>query len=150
MQCYDGTHNNLCGGANNHPLRGGKFSNFQGGIKVTSMVSGGRLPEARRGQVEHGMLHLADWLQTFCEAADIKCHDDAAAKAGLPPMDSLSMWPLLMGTNSTSPRTDYPITAENASSLIRWPYRAMSSMPSGLVQSTLTPAPLLEVLIHLC
>ena len=37
----------LCGG-NNWPLTGGKFSNFEGGIRVNAFVSGGSLPEVRR------------------------------------------------------------------------------------------------------
>ena len=32
--------------------------------------------------------------------------DERAAAAGLPPIDSLNMWPLLSGTNLTSPRTE--------------------------------------------
>lgn len=36
----------ICGG-NNWPLRGGKFSNFEGGIRVNAFVSGGWVPTAR-------------------------------------------------------------------------------------------------------
>jgi arylsulfatase I/J len=38
-----------CGG-NNWPLRGGKFSNWQGGIRVNSFVTGGVLPAVQRGR----------------------------------------------------------------------------------------------------
>ena len=35
--------------------------------------------------------------------------DERAAKAGLPPIDSLNMWPMITGENSTSPRDEMPI-----------------------------------------
>ena len=49
------------GGANNYPLRGGKYSLFEGGIRANSFVSGGFLPVAVRGTVLHGVLHISDW-----------------------------------------------------------------------------------------
>ena len=36
--------------------------------------------------------------------------DTQAAKANLPPIDSLNMWPLISGQNSTSPHVDVPIS----------------------------------------
>jgi arylsulfatase I/J len=38
----------IAGGANNYPMRGGKFSNWEGGIRVAAFVSGGVVPAARR------------------------------------------------------------------------------------------------------
>ena len=61
----------LCGGANNYPLKGGKLSTWQGGIRVNAFVSGGFLPKERRGKTESGALHIADWLQTFCALAGV-------------------------------------------------------------------------------
>jgi arylsulfatase I/J len=37
-------------------------------------------------------------------------HDDKAAAAGLPPPDSLDVWDLITGANSTSPRVEWPLT----------------------------------------
>lgn len=93
-----------CGG-NNYPLRGGKFSNFEGGIRVNAFVSGGFLPASRRGVRENGLITSWDWLRTLTAVAglsDVK--DERARKAGLPPIDSLNAWPLISGENSTSPR----------------------------------------------
>lgn len=48
---------------------------------------------------------IADWYSTFCHLAGIDPTDKRAEKAGLPPIDSLNMWPMISGQNSTSPRT---------------------------------------------
>lgn len=97
-------------GANNFPLKGGKHSDWQGGVRVNAFVSGGFLPEKMRGQKTKGYIHLADWYATFCALAGVDPTDERAAKAKLPPIDSLNMWPLISGQNSTSPRTDIPIS----------------------------------------
>ena len=94
--------------ANNYPLKGGKFSDWQGGIRVNAFVSGGYLPEAMRGQKSEEYIHITDWYATFCALAGVDPTDEAAAKAKLPPIDSMNMWPLISGTNSTSPRSDIP------------------------------------------
>ena len=94
--------------ANNYPMKGGKFSDWQGGIRVNAFVSGGYLPEKMRGQKTDGYIHLTDWYATFCYLAGVDPTDEEAAKAKLPPIDSMNMWPLISGENSTSPRTDIP------------------------------------------
>ena len=43
------------------PMRGGKYSLFEGGIRANSFVSGGLLPAAVRGTTLHGLLHVSDW-----------------------------------------------------------------------------------------
>ena len=96
------------GGANNYPLRGGKMSDWQGGIRVNAFVSGGYLPEKMRGQKTDGYIHLADWYGTFCAIAGVNQVDEKAAKAKLPPVDSYNMWPLISGQTTTSPRTEIP------------------------------------------
>ena len=51
----------LYGSGNNLPLRGGKASEFEGGIKVNSFVTGGIIPQAMRGTSINGLMHFADW-----------------------------------------------------------------------------------------
>ena len=96
--------------ANNYPLKGGKHSDWQGGVRVNAFATGGYLPEKMRGQTTEGYIHIADWYSTFCALAGVDPTDDRAAKAKLPPIDSLNMWPLISGQNSTSPRVDIPIS----------------------------------------
>lgn len=84
-------------GANNAPLRGGKFADFEGGIRVNAFVSGGFLPVKQRGKVIDDFIHVADWYTTFCHLAGVDATDERAAAAGLPPVDGLNQWPLLSG-----------------------------------------------------
>mmetsp|Transcript_9953 Transcript_9953/g.29567 ORF Transcript_9953/g.29567 Transcript_9953/m.29567 type:complete len:437 (-) Transcript_9953:305-1615(-) len=95
----------ICGG-NNFPLTGGKFSNFEGGIRVNAFVAGGAVPASRRGSKEPGFIYISDWYATYTALAGIDADDPAAAAAGLPPPDSHNVWPLLSGANSTSPREE--------------------------------------------
>ena len=93
-------------GANNWPLRGGKTSNWEGGVRGNGIVSGGLLPLSRRGVIETGFVSIADWYATLCALAGVDKTDTRAAAAGLPPVDSINLWPMLSGTNTTPPRTE--------------------------------------------
>ena len=93
-------------GGNNWPLRGGKKSNFEGGVRVNAFVTGGLVPAARRGAVEHGFAASEDWFRTFAGLAGVDPTDEKAAAAGLPPVEGYDLWPLLSGANATSPRTE--------------------------------------------
>ena len=97
-------------GANNFPLKGGKHTNWQGGVRVNAFASGGFLPDKMRGSKTEGYIHIADWYATLCALAGVDAEDEAAKKANLPPIDSINMWPLISGQNSTSPRVDIPLT----------------------------------------
>lgn len=98
---------------NNWPLRGGKSSFLEGGIRSTSFVSGGFLPEARRGQREQGLMHIADWYKTLCGPtfAAVDWRDATAAEANLPSVDGYDLWPLLSGAQSESPRRELVISS---------------------------------------
>jgi arylsulfatase I/J len=101
------------GGANNYPLKGGKTSNWEGGIRVNALVSGGYLPENVRGTKSEDFVAISDWYATFCALAGVDPVDDAALEANLPPVDSFDLWPLLTRTNTTNPRTEIPIGFDN-------------------------------------
>lgn len=121
------------GSGNNYPLRGGKVSDWEGGVRVTAFVSGGFLPLAARGRKSEGLIHGADIYATLAEVAGADPVDYRAAEKGLPPIDSLSMWPLISQVNTTSPRIEIPLstpslkwgnarTAPNGSRAFQWSY----------------------------
>merc|ERR1712137_1232352 len=95
----------MCGG-NNWPLRGGKFSNFEGGVRVNAFVNGGFVPSVRRGSKLEGLATGWDWYATYAALAGVDPTDHLAASAGLPPHDSLNIWPWLSGADSDSPRKE--------------------------------------------
>lgn len=94
--------------ANNWPLRGGKYSNFEGGVRVAAFVSGGFIPGKLRGSCNEGLLHIADWYATLCRLVGLDPRDLRAASAALPPIDSLDVWPMLT-EGEKSPREVIPL-----------------------------------------
>jgi len=111
FQSDNGGHIQLKTGAgNNYPLRGGKETDFDGGIRAVSFVTGGYLPDSRRGQVENGLMHISDWYATFTNMVGVDERDPVAVDAGLPDVDGLNLWPLISGQVSASPRTDMVIS----------------------------------------
>eukprot|EP00729_Bicosta_minor_P005101 gene5101-8271_t len=49
----------------NHPLRGGKGSQWEGGVRVEAFVSSPLIPAARRGTTYNGMVHSSDWFGDY-------------------------------------------------------------------------------------
>lgn len=98
------------GSANNYPLKGGKHSNWQGGVRVNAFISGGALPSAVRGTVSNELITIWDWYSTFVHGlAGVDPTDHRAAAAGLPPIDSVDHWPFLSGASTVSPRSTIPM-----------------------------------------
>ena len=54
---------------NNYPLRGGKYSDFEGGIRVSAFVSGGLIPAAKRGLRSEGIGSVAERRSIFFSGA---------------------------------------------------------------------------------
>ena len=106
-----------------HPMSagGGKYSVFEGGIRVNAVVSGGAVPARMRGTKLDGMVHIADWYGTFCALAGVDARDETAAAAGLPPVDSFDLWPMLSGATATSPRRSILVSEETLVAG-RWKY----------------------------
>lgn len=58
-------------GGSNYPLRGGKGSVWEGGVRARALVSGPLVPTNVRGSSYQGLFHAADWLPTILGAAQI-------------------------------------------------------------------------------
>lgn len=78
--------------ASNAPLRGGKDTNLEGGVRTLAALGGGWLPAALRGTTSPAFMHESDWYATLCELAGVSADDGGAAR-GVPRVDSLSLWP---------------------------------------------------------
>jgi len=68
-------------GANNYPLKSGKFSEWEGGVRTNAFISGGFIPERHRGSSFHGVIHIADWYATLCSLSGVSHVDDVSAQA---------------------------------------------------------------------
>eukprot|EP00039_Didymoeca_costata_P016751 m.304989 g.304989 ORF g.304989 m.304989 type:complete len:479 (-) comp16443_c7_seq15:834-2270(-) len=107
------THDNgapLGGGGSNYPLRGGKNSNMEGGVRVPSILSGGALSSSKRGTKFSSYFHICDWLPTLLHAVVFKgplpegtLTDKVSDTI---PYDGVDQWDHLMGINMTAPRDE--------------------------------------------
>ena len=98
-------HLHLPGPANNHPHRGHKHDAWEGGTRVTSFISGGVVPAALRGtRNTNSVVHIIDWWATLSVLAGVDPVDDAWFEGAVRPVDSVDVWPMLVGTNLTAPR----------------------------------------------
>jgi len=69
------------GPGNNYPLRGGKYTDFEGGTRNVAFASGGWLPAALRGTSTDELMHVADVWATFAALAGdpTPCRDPKTA-----------------------------------------------------------------------
>lgn len=104
------------GGGNNFPFRGGKISNFEGGIRVPAFVSGGVVPLHRKNTSFHGITHIADWYTTFCSLAHVDPVDKGAAAAGLPAVDGKDLSQAIFLGDVPSPWSGIPILISSTAS----------------------------------
>jgi len=98
IQCESGICSDATG-TSNYPLKGGKHSLWEGGVRVTAVVSGPMLHS--QGVNESGLMHHVDWLPTLLDAAGI----NYTPKADFP-LHGVSQWDLLTkGTPSNRNET---------------------------------------------
>jgi len=124
--------------AANAPLRGEKDSAWEGGLRVPTFVSGGFLPASVRGTKRTGITHSADWYGTFCALAGMDPTDHSAADFGLPPVDSLDLWPMISDTNVSLSRSELPLVVlpESPFSLLDAQFDALISGEYKYLRST--------------
>eukprot|EP00756_Hemistasia_phaeocysticola_P045614 Hpha_TRINITY_DN19361_c0_g1::TRINITY_DN19361_c0_g1_i1::g.81248::m.81248/K12375/ARSI_J; arylsulfatase I/J len=93
----------------NAPLRGGKHTFFEGGVRVLGLVSGPLIPTARRGARWSGMAASADWYKTIVEGM---AGGVVPAVTGTRPADALNLWPAILGGDA-GPRTEVVHQVQN-------------------------------------
>lgn len=128
----------LYGAGNNLPLRGGKLSEFEGGIRLNSFVTGGHVPAKMRGTELHDLMHLADWWATFCHLAGTAPMDELAKANGLPAVDSINQWPVLSGETTDPQRTEIHVSP---ATLIDYggKWKLLTGSDPGSINSHTTP-----------
>lgn len=108
---------NLGGNGNNYPLRGGKYTFWQGGVRGVSFVSSPLLPMSFQGKTWSGAAHAADWYTTIAALAGV-----STLNTGPLPPDGVNLWPSLL-QNSSSPRSEVvlQIMSTNAANAVHQP-----------------------------
>eukprot|EP00939_MAST-03C_sp_MAST-3C-sp1_P000990 g990.t1 len=131
--------------SSNWPLRGGKTTVFEGGVRAPSFVFGGAVPEAVRGTRRSELLHAVDILPTVAKIAgvDISGLSDQ--------LDGLNAWGSISGDGAPANRTELPLNVAvnedlhllggdipcfgkhckvaNYSAIIVWPYKLILGNP---------------------
>lgn len=90
---------------NNYPLRGFKFTRWEGGVRVPAFVYSPLIPVPRRGNTLEGMGHVADLYATIVVGiADTPM--SFLNDTGRLPSDSFNLWPAISGQSAQSPREE--------------------------------------------
>eukprot|EP01065_Artemidia_motanka_P048932 TRINITY_DN801_c0_g1_i1.p1 TRINITY_DN801_c0_g1~~TRINITY_DN801_c0_g1_i1.p1 ORF type:complete len:510 (+),score=136.85 TRINITY_DN801_c0_g1_i1:89-1618(+) len=82
----------------NWPLRAGKSTTFEGGVRAIGMLNGGAVPAQARGTVFQGLMHVSDFFPTILGLVGV----------GSPAVDGVDQWSSILG-NSSFPRTNIPL-----------------------------------------
>ena len=94
----------------------GSQSRYEGGTRATAFVSGGFVPKALRGTTSGlKLVGVYDWYATFSTLAGVDPTDDVYIGGVLRSIDSVDVWPMLIGANLTQPR---PITPTTEASIV--------------------------------
>jgi len=86
------------GGASNWPLRGGKFTLWEGGVRGVGFVSGAGIPEKLKGSIYNGLMHETDWFPTLLRVAGGNTN-------GSFELDGVDQWDAITGATD-SPRNE--------------------------------------------
>lgn len=136
----------LPGSGNNYPLRGGKYADFEGGVRVNAFVAGGFVPSEKQGSSFEGVVSIADWYGTFCELAGADAVDYKARQANewlrgqnlplLPEVDSIAQWDFIV-----SGKNGRPDPLQLSSQAVLWfPFKLVTGkQPYGTWQGAVYP-----------
>ncbi|CAB9500962.1 Arylsulfatase B [Seminavis robusta] len=143
-------------GGNNYPLRGGKVTDFEGGVRAAAFVTGGYVERHAPhlvGTRSNLLVHLVDWYATLVGLAGSGQNNETRTRPiedendDVPPVDSRDFWHALItpnNTNVTAVRHEIPLsyctpeaecdfpggTGDHA--LIDWPWKVVNGTQGGL------------------
>lgn len=96
----------------NWPLRGGKYSYFEGGIRTAALVTGGLVPPAQRGTKRDAIVHSSDWYATIARLAGILDADYVQETIA----GAVDQWPLIANGDVSAPRDEVLLGVGNGKS----------------------------------
>lgn len=98
-------HSGDVSGSSNYPLRGYKYSYYEGGVRGFAMVVSPLLPKRLQGTTSRALLTIYDWYTTFCGLAGISNLDKVDDLADAAPLDGIDAWKLLLqGRDNRTPK----------------------------------------------
>jgi len=83
---------------NNYPLRGGKVTYWEGGVRGVSFIQGKGVPANLAGTKSNALLHATDWLPTLVTVSGGK-------QGGTLPLDGYDQWAVIT-QGATNQRTE--------------------------------------------
>jgi len=86
-------------GGNNWPLRGGKNTLWEGGVRGTSFVRGFGIPARMQNTTNNSLMHATDWFPTIIRGVLGQNTNDSL------PLDGFDQWPSIT-QNIPSPRIE--------------------------------------------
>lgn len=95
FQSDNGAATPACGGwsgAQNWPLRGGKCTAWDGGLRGVAFVSGAGIDPERRGAIEPSLMHTVDVLPTLLDALSPSSSSSSSLSLDL---DGISQWDVI-------------------------------------------------------
>lgn len=100
------------------------MSNYDGGIRVASIVAGGMVPQSKSGRKYDGLVAVYDWYATFVALAGGSLADPVAEAAGLPPVDAIDLSSAILGIGGggsavAERRTELAIGTQDGSESVR-------------------------------
>jgi len=142
-------------GGNNYPLRGGKVTDFEGGVRAAAFVTGGYLEQEAPhlvGTRSQLLIHLVDWYATLVRLVTDKTesleNNDSTDNDDIPAIDSVDFWNALIDPsqsgNVTAIRQEVPLSfctpdtecdwpgGAGDSALISWPWKIINGTQAGL------------------
>eukprot|EP00928_Gymnodinium_smaydae_P005003 TRINITY_DN1171_c0_g4_i1.p1 TRINITY_DN1171_c0_g4~~TRINITY_DN1171_c0_g4_i1.p1 ORF type:complete len:696 (-),score=92.99 TRINITY_DN1171_c0_g4_i1:159-2246(-) len=123
------------GSSNNYPLKGGKYSDFEGGVRTNTFMSGGFIPRESRSRIHEGIVSIADWYYMFSELAGVDPRDLQAEEANkwlsdhglpiLPPIDGKAGQLDAIFKGTKGPRADEPLLI-SSTALLDYPFKLVT------------------------